>query len=837
MDELSNLSEHGAGQTDAQDTAHAESNTSSNGETSPATPRNVSRTITSKRVVIPPNAKRIAKAAPRAAVSADITRTPVEPAPEFPPNGETPSRIETLPPLEPPTVTLPLEPVVTPPPMEAPAMIAPFEPVQPLPPVEPPTVPAELEPVETLPQVEQPAASVPFVPAQPLTPRSPNALETNARLSAPAPVPDAPSSKPSPPLVEISKQIEVKPSPIIYQSARPKPSAPPTKANTLPHAPTPPAFAPIPRTQPRKRSGLEFLLWTTGIVLLIVAVLAALFALNLLPDLSTFIAPALPTQVAVAQPTTQPSPTTTLLPTTAPTTAPLVPTTAPLVIPTPPVDGQQSSILVDSNLTGWFTSGEDTPHYGDDNLNAGTFQGKSQSSILQFNLNNLPTDTKILFAAIELTGRDQSHLGTDGTWQLELLENSLSTDWENATPEQLEASKSLGVIGDSLNASDLGAGRLNRFILSDTELQMLEQQFKNGNAVFRLRGPSGATDNLFSWDSGATGSTLNSPTLHLVYVPGKYVIVTNTPEPTNVLTAAAYVVRGTDQAKRKGTPTSFPPGVATATPGGAPIIISSETVIPENQETAVALVQRATAFARTTGTYTPTPPVVIIQFPTLTPVVISEERLATGTPIPPDTDLLTIPIDYERCKCQGRIILLSNRYGGEKPSPIMIEPDGTPLGKLSGDLFYKLPLAREPYSPDRTKRLVYPVNDKGVQQIGYETLATGEVTILTKLSKGLAYDAAWAPDGSAIAFIATDVDNADQMYVYDFGTEQVTRIIPTPGGQPWFKHPSWSPDSQQIVYWSSISGIPQIWVVNRDGSNPHNISNNNWSETDPVWVK
>ena len=91
---------------------------------------------------------------------------------------------------------------------------------------------------------------------------------------------------------------------------------------------------------------------------------------------------------------------------------------------------------------------------------------------------------------------------------------------------------------------------------------------RSRQVVLRLRGPAGTADNLFAWDSGAGGAALTSPTLHLVVEPGKYVIVTNTPVPTNVLTAAAYVVRGTESAKRNGTRTAFPPGVATATPGG-----------------------------------------------------------------------------------------------------------------------------------------------------------------------------------------------------------------------------------------------------------------------------
>ena len=70
-------------------------------------------------------------------------------------------------------------------------------------------------------------------------------------------------------------------------------------------------------------------------------------------------------------------------------------------------------------------------------------------------------------------------------------------------------------------------------------MQLLAQQFKSGNLVLRIRGPRADGDNLFAWESGVGGSAVNAPTLHLVAVPGHYVIITNTPPPRNVLTAAA----------------------------------------------------------------------------------------------------------------------------------------------------------------------------------------------------------------------------------------------------------------------------------------------------------
>lgn len=609
-----------------------------------------------------------------------------------------------------------------------------------------------------------------------------------------------------------------------------------TQTPFLPTEPVPLSQAPALK---RHNRILEFALW--GIAILLLAATAffviPLFFPNLFSNQGAVTNPPTATvQVAIAS-TRAPSPTTTLLPTDAPTQAanPAV-TSAPLIIPTPPPDGLQISLLPDGNLSGWVTDGTANVNYADTSLLAGKSEGKSYTSILQFNLRNLPANTQVLFAVLEMTGRDSSKLSSAGEWQVEFVESPIGTDWSAATPEQIISAKSLGVIG-ALNAADLGNGQLNRIFFDSTQMQMLSQQFKNGNVVLRIRGPEGEGNNLFAWDSGVGGSALNAPTLHLVAVPGNYVVITNTPPPRNVLTAAVYVVRGTDAAKRNGTPTPFPPGVATATPGGEQVEIPVETAIPQNDATAIARAQLATAIARTTGTYTPTPKGAVLIFPTFTPVVISPNELATATPIPPDANLLEIPIDYDQCNCQGRILLYSNRYGGDKAYPIMVEPDGTELGKLSGDLYYRLAAAREQYSPDRKQRIIYPEDSRRIQQIGIEDVETGEITFLTKFPKGVAYDGAWAPDGSAIVFVGTEADNADQIYLYDIGTQQMSVLIKTPGGQPWFKHPSWSPDSQKIVFWSSVSGLKQIWVMNRDGTNQVNISSNDFNEFDPVWVK
>ena len=53
----------------------------------------------------------------------------------------------------------------------------------------------------------------------------------------------------------------------------------------------------------------------------------------------------------------------------------------------------------------------------------------------------------------------------------------------------------------------------------------------------------------------------------------------------------------------------------------------------------------------------------------------------------------------------------------------------------------------------------------------------------------------------------------------------------------WDKHPSWSPDSRQIAFWSNRHGRKQIYVMDADGSNVRNISKTEWDEYEPIWIK
>jgi Tol biopolymer transport system component len=74
----------------------------------------------------------------------------------------------------------------------------------------------------------------------------------------------------------------------------------------------------------------------------------------------------------------------------------------------------------------------------------------------------------------------------------------------------------------------------------------------------------------------------------------------------------------------------------------------------------------------------------------------------------------------------------------------------------------------------------------------------------------------FSPGGGRIAFMSGTFANFD-IYVVDRGSGVVTQLTSSPGLDGF---PVYSPDGSKIAFISARSGLPQVWVMNADGTDP-----------------
>ena len=97
----------------------------------------------------------------------------------------------------------------------------------------------------------------------------------------------------------------------------------------------------------------------------------------------------------------------------------------------------------------------------------------------------------------------------------------------------------------------------------------------------------------------------------------------------------------------------------------------------------------------------------------------------------------------------------------------------------------------------------------------------------------------WSPDGKRIAF-TSERDGSDEIYVMDADGGNQQNLTNHPGRD---YSPSWSPDGKRIAFVSDrdrfldIHGFPtsEIYVMDADGENPQNLTNNRHDDRSPSW--
>lgn len=79
-----------------------------------------------------------------------------------------------------------------------------------------------------------------------------------------------------------------------------------------------------------------------------------------------------------------------------------------------------------------------------------------------------------------------------------------------------------------------------------------------------------------------------------------------------------------------------------------------------------------------------------------------------------------------------------------------------------------------------------------------------------------AADASWSPNGQLIAFEADPLGDGNlEIFIMNADGTNVRQLTHTPWREVW---PDWFPDGRHLAFTSDQTGVPQVWVMNVDGS-------------------
>ncbi|MCB0190479.1 MAG: PD40 domain-containing protein [Anaerolineae bacterium] len=499
--------------------------------------------------------------------------------------------------------------------------------------------------------------------------------------------------------------------------------------------------------------------------------------------------------------------------------------------PPPPPGGTLLSLSPAPGAVGWTSSIDGHSHMGDNKIHVGFFKGHVYHGAIQVDLSAVPPGSRILYAALELTGLSDRNLGQGGVWQVRLLTPEIDGLWANLNYDRLRMGDVASTLQPALPAEHLRTTHDGVFVFDEEQRHILEQRLAEGRISFRIDGPSSGLDNLFTWaaqpelppTTEPPGDDTRSPVealpikLTIVTEALNYVVVTSTPTPENVLTVAAYLDAET-------TITPLPSWVT-------PIIVTT-TPAPANEATVAYHAQVATAEAQVFGTATPLP--INIWTATPTPLLQSLAELPQVTPTATRRPIPQALI--------GKIAFLSDRAGsGDDQSGnavFVMEPDGSTLSLLVDRAIYEAALARDQFSADQYVRAF---TDK-VQQENGQTLGIfvydyyiNQAEQISRFDVGMATQPVWSPTQDRFAFVS---DNSSAEEIWSMNRDggylvQLTRN----GGEEVNRHPSYSPDGSHLVFWSNQSGRAQIWIMDTEGRDQRVLHESTFNDWNPVWIK
>ena len=219
----------------------------------------------------------------------------------------------------------------------------------------------------------------------------------------------------------------------------------------------------------------------------------------------------------------------------------------------------------------------------------------------------------------------------------------------------------------------------------------------------------------------------------------------------------------------------------------------------------------------------------------------NEEIQETASPTPEDSPSATLTIaatseeqqeaTEEPTSALCQIVFLSTLSG--YANLWLMEPDGSNQTQLSFNQFGDIYVS---WSPDGTQ-LTFNSGRDGDNEI---FIMNADGTNIRQLTANDVDDMAprWSPSGEKITFYS-DLDGNFEVYTMDLERSNIQQLTTDHGiygdYERIFITLDWSPDGEQIVFASDRDGDKEIFIMDADGTNIHQLTSNEENEEFPDW--